>query len=146
MADLYSMFQTDKSLETEGIWYDFDDETGFRLARAGGANVKFAKAVEEKTRPHRRQIDNGTIDPEVGNRLLIEAFVGTVLLDWKGVRGPAKGKDEKGNDIPGDPVPFNRANAIKLLTDMPDLFNELRDESTKMANFRNKVVEDDAGN
>src|SRR3546814_10059117 len=73
MANIYKMFQTDKGLETEGIWYNFDKTTGFRLARAGGANMKFVKALEERTRPYRRQIEDNTIDPELANGLLIEA-------------------------------------------------------------------------
>ena len=135
MANLFEMFGTDKALETEGIWYEFDKETKFRLARAGGANMRFAKALEAKTRPYRRQIENGTIDNDLANSLLREAFAETVLLDWKGVSGPD-----------GVALEYSAANAVKLFEQLPDLFTELQNEATRLSNFRNEQVEADAGN
>lgn len=135
MANLYELFETDKNLETEGIWYTFDKDTKFLLARAGGSNARFAKAVEAKTRPYRRQIDNGTIDNDLGNALLIEAFAETVVLSWAGV-----------TDKSGKEMKYSVANCISLLTDLPDLFTELREEATRVANFRNEEIEADAGN
>lgn len=137
MSDLYKMFETDKNLETEGIWYSFDKDTKFLLARAGGSNIRFAKILENKTRPYRRQIDNGTIDTEFGNSLLIEAFAEAVILGWTGVK--AKGKN-------GKEMKYSVENAVKLLTDLPDLFAELREEAARAANFRNEEIEEDVGN
>ena len=135
MANLYELFETDNTLETEGIWYTFDKDTKFLLARAGGANTRFTKVLEAKTRPYRRQIDNGTIDNDLGNQLLIEAFSEAVVLGWSGVTDKA-GKEMK----------YSVANCVKLLTDLPDLFTELREEATRVANFRNEEIEADAGN
>lgn len=134
-TNLYDMFGTDEDFEREGIWYAFSEETKFRLARAGGANLRFAKSLEAKTRPYRRQIENESIDNELANNLLLEAFVETVLLDWQGV------KDRDGNDLP-----YSKDNALKLLKDLPDLYLELRTEAARLSNFRTKEIEDDSGN
>lgn len=135
VADLYAMFETDKKFETEGIWYAFSEKTKFLLARAGGSNTSFAKTLEAKTRPYRRQIDNDNMDPDLAMKLMVEAFVGTVLLGWKG----AMSKE-------GKVLKYSRENAIKLMTDLPDLFTELRTESQRLSNYQAEQIEDDAGN
>lgn len=134
-TNLYEMFGTDKRFEQEGIWYAFSEDTKFLLARAGGSNVRFAKVLEAKTRPYRRQIENESIDLDLANGLLIEAFAEAVLLGWQGVT------DADGNDLP-----YSRENAVKLLKDLPDLFAELRNEATRLSNFRTEEIEEDAGN
>ena len=78
--NLYENFETEKDLETDGFWYNFSDETSFRLARAGGSNMKFTKAVERITRPYRRQIENESISVEMANSLTIQAFAEAVVL------------------------------------------------------------------
>jgi hypothetical protein len=135
MTDMYAMFETDKTIEKAGFWYAFSKSTRYLLARAGGSNIRFAKVLEAKTRPHRRQLDDNSMDTDLANSLLIEAFVDAVLLDWEGVTG----KDRQ-------PLEYSKANAVKLLTDLPDLFTELRTEATRLANFLVKQVEDDSGN
>ena len=135
MTNIYEAFQTDAEMEQEGIEYDMGELGVFKLARAGGANMKFAKLVEKKTRPYRQQIDRGTIDPDLGNRLLAEAFAESVILGWTGV----KGRDNK-------QIKYSPAAAVKLMLDLPELFNELREAATSMANFRNEQIEEDTGN
>lgn len=147
VTDLYALFETDKKFETKGIWYTFSEDevdkegvvikkgTKFLLARAGGANTAFAKSLEVKTRPYRRQIDNDNMDPDLAMKLMVEAFVGTVLLDWVGAMSK-KGKHLK----------YSKENAIKLMTDLPDLFTELRTEAQRLSNFQAEQIEDDSGN
>lgn len=135
MSSIYEMFATDLKIETEGFTHRITDKISFRLARAGGANAKFSKAMEVKTRPYRRQIAEDTMDITLANKLLIEAFAETVILGWEGIT-------KKG----GKAVPFSTEAAIKLFTDLPDLFNELREAAAKQSNFRAAEVEEDVGN
>ena len=135
MTDLYKMFETDSSLEREGFWYKVSENTGFLLARAGGHNTRFVKALEVKTRPYRRQIENGTLDGELGNELLRDAFAETVILDWTGV-----------SDRNGKAVKFSPKAAAALLKELPDLFADLQEAASKSANFRKGGIEEDAGN
>ena len=135
MSSIYEMFATDFKIETDGFIHRISDKISFRLARAGGANAKFSKAMEAKTRPYRRQIAEDTLDITIANKLLIEAFAETVILGWEGVATRS-----------GKVVKFSVEAAVKLFTDLPDLFTELREAAAKQSNFRAVEVQDDVGN
>lgn len=135
MTNIYDMFATDLKVETEGFTHHITDKISFVLARAGGANAKFSKAMEIKTRPYRRQIQEDTMDITLANKLLIEAFAETVVLGWEGV-----------TTVDGKKIPFTPKAAITLFTELPDLFNELREAAAKQANFRVAEVQEDVGN
>ncbi len=137
---LYKQFQTDKELEKDGIVVQYGENskgqaTEFRIARAGGANEAYTKRAEVVLKPYRRQIQTETIENKLAEKLLMGVFVDTVLKGWSNV------EDEKGKDLP-----FTRENAIKLFTDLPDLYRDLREQSDKSALFRLEILEADAGN
>lgn len=138
--NLYSQFKTDESLETEGVWIEYGEtEDGkpirIRIARAGGANQKFAKALEKATRPYKKAIQTGTLDNKTADRLYREVFVDTIVLGWENVQGP-DGKD----------LEFTRENVLKLFADLPDLFTDLREQASSAAIFREELLEADLGN
>lgn len=144
---LYSKFKSDPALEKNGVVLqygfvenadgepDLERPIGFRVARAGGANVAYAKRLEAAIKPHRRQIQTETIDAKVAERLMMEVFVETVLLGWENVQ------DENGNDLP-----FSKQNAIKLFTDLPDLYKNVQEGANSAALFRAEIAEASAGN
>lgn len=138
--NLYKMFKTDEHYEKEGIDLIYGDNSKgnqirIKVARAGGANVKYAKALERRTKPYRRQIQNETIDPKFAEQLIMETFAESVILGWDGV------EDEEGNDMP-----FSFENCIKLFTDLPDLWADVQAQSQKVALFRQEVREEDLKN
>lgn len=135
MTNLYELFETDTKAEIEGFWHPVTDTSSFKLARAGGANTKFIKMMESLTRPHRRKIDDGSIDNELASDLMQEAFAQTVILDWKGV-----------TDKGGKAIKFSPQAAHRLMQDLPELFSELRDVAAKHANFRLANIEADTKN
>lgn len=137
---LYKQFATDTKLEKEGVLiaYGLNSKgatTAFRVARAGGSNVKFLQAMEAAMKPHRRAMAAGTMDRKLLNKLVREVYCRTVVLDWENV------EDADGNDLP-----FAYDNALKLFTDLPDLFDDLCGQSQDQAIFRQSLREDDAGN
>lgn len=137
---IYGQYKTDSVKETEGVDVTFpsnDDGSvpTFRIARMGKANKKYTKAVERVSRPYRRQIDNKSISEELSEKLMLEVFVDTVLLGWSNIQ------DEEGKTIA-----YNRENAIKVMTDLPDLYAELSDEASKAARFRDEQQESEAKN
>lgn len=135
MTSIHELFATDEKTETEGFVHFVTDEISFTLARAGGSNTRFVKAMEQKTRPYRRQIQDDTMDTALANKLLIEAFAEAVVLGWKGITTPD-----------GQEVKFTPENAVTLFNQLPDLFNELRESAGNQANYRLGEVKDDAGN
>jgi len=141
----YDAFKTDANHETDGVWFEYG-EFRYRLARAGGANKKFAKTMERLSRPHRRQIERGVMDDAAGRRLLRQVFIQSVILAWE-VRD---GDDWKpgietsdGEFIPGKPS----AEVLdKLLEDLPDLFQQIHDDASDMRVYLEHIAEQDAGN
>ncbi len=134
-TSIYDLFETDAKAETEGFIFDVTPEISFTLARAGGSNIRFQKALELKTRPYRREIDENRFPLDQANKLMIEAFAETVVLGWKGI-----------TDKKGKKVSFTPENAVKLFTQLPDLFTDVREAAAARANYSAKQVEDDAGN
>lgn len=132
--NLYAAFQTDPNLEKNGVLIDYGDFK-FLIARAGGENKRFTKMLQQKMRPHARAAAAGTLSDEVSTRVVRECFCRTVLLDWEGV-----------TDAEGNPLPFSVEAAEKVLTDLPDLFEDLLDQAKKVSNFLAQTREESSGN
>ena len=137
---LYKQFKTDKNVEKEGIVLNYGknskgEDIEIRIARAGGANVQYAKLLEAKTKPYRRQIQNETLDNEVAEKITKEVYAKAVVMGWTGV------EDENGK-----PLEFSSENCIKLFDDLPDLWMDIQQQSTKAALFRADILEQDAKN
>lgn len=137
---LYKLFKTNENLETDGIWLEYGQtEKGepvrIKIARAGGHNSAFSKALEKATRPYRKAIQTGMLDNKTADKLYKEVFADTVVLDWINVEGPD-----------GKPMEFQRENVLKLFKDLPDLFADLREQANNVALFRDEVRESDLGN
>ena len=135
---IYEMYETDMAKEVEGFWYPVNKKISIKMARAGGANLEFSKAMEASTRPHRKRggaFEGDNVDIELATELMRDAFAETIILDWKGITT----KD-------GKKVACSPAAAKKLLTDLPDLYLELRDAAGAASNFRMDEIKDDAGN
>jgi len=130
----YAHFSTDTSLEKKGITLDFGD-FAIRVARAGGANKKYAKALHTKMKPHRKAFQAGTLDPKVGNNIMAEVYAETIVLGWAGVV-----------DAEGAEMEFNKENCVKLFTDLPELFNQVIADAENYRLFKEEEEEDIAKN
>ena len=137
---LYAMFETDKQAEQEvGIVLNYGSAGKIRVARAGGTNQRYIKALEERMRPYRINARNGkvelNVDDATASKLLVEVFADAVVLDWEGIR-----------DRNGDLMEFNHENVVKLFTDLPELFSDVMEQASKLDNFLLESTESDAGN
>ena len=141
---MYSQFKTDESLEVKGIDLDYGD---FRvtIARAGGANKKFARVLERVTKKYRRALDTETMDNDVAMGLLHKAYAETVILNWE---TKVNGKFAKGieNSDGGKVLPVTVDNILATFDALPDLFNDIKEQADKAALFRQDILEHDAGN
>lgn len=139
----YDMFSADKAKEADGIWLDFGTFR-IKVARAGGSNVKFAKIVEEKTRPYRRAIEQNLMQPAAAERVMAECFAESVVLNWQ-VQVEDQWVD--GMHSPeGEIVPYSKAAVVQTFIDLPELFGAVQTEAGKLANFRKTAVETEAKN
>lgn len=137
---LYSQFATDQKAEQEGVWVEYSAEAeglipGFKIARMTRANKRYAKALERATRPHRRAMKIETFSNEAAEKLVMEVFCETVLLDWRNVQT----RD-------GTPIPFNKSNAVDLFTDLPELYDDLSEHAKNATLFRETELEEDSKN
>lgn len=135
---VWDIYETDLSKETEGFWHKVNKKISIKLARAGGANMAFTKAMEEKTREHRKRggaFEGDKVDVELGIDLMKQSFAETIILDWKGLTNKA-----------GKTVAFSAKAAYEMMVALPDLFNELRDVAGEAANYRIEDIKDDVGN
>lgn len=140
MSALSKIFKTDKALETKGIWLDYgENDKGKNMrvlvARSGGQNKRFSKALEQATRPYRAAIQNNSLPDNIADKIYLGVFVDTVLLDWENI------PDEKGNI-----VPFSRDAAKSLLNDLPEWFADIKAQAGNMSLFREEEAEADTKN
>lgn len=147
---MYDQFKTDGNLETSGIVIDYGD---FRvtIARAGGANKRFEKTLEQKTKAYKRAIATETLSNDKSKAILREVYAEAVVLKWE-VRKPAKKDGEQdtwdlGIEGPsGDVLPYSTDNVIATFKALPDLFSDLMEQAQKVSLFRAAVLEAEAGN
>lgn len=132
---IYDAFGTDTNLEQNGIEVDYGDYGTFTIARSGGANQKYTRLLEAKSRPYRRQIAAGNIDIELMNGIIQQVMARTIVLGWDNVY-----------DRDGKKIKFTTDACIKLFKDLPDLYEFLRDESQMLANYLILELEEDAKN
>jgi len=131
----YKSFKTSSQKETTGIYFDLGDDGKFLLARSGGANDKFEKAFMTAMKPHKSAVKTETLSSTMANKILAGVYADSVILGWEGVTGED-----------GQSLPYSRDNCVKLLTDLPDLFAELRKHSSDMGNFKDEMNLDAAKN
>jgi len=132
---IFSSFKNDTTREQGGVTMDLGDLGQIQVARAGGANVSYEKALLAASKPHRRAFQAGVIDEKVAKKIMVDVYADTIILGWSGL------KDENGADFP-----FSKDNARKLLTDLPDLFAQIRAVAEDQTLFRQEILEQDAKN
>lgn len=147
----YRAFKTDKDLEAKGVYVDYGT---FRVlcGRAGGNNKRYLKVLEKNVKPHRRAIQTETMEDAQAEQLLLDSFVDGVILGWEVQTAPPI--DEKPaewasgmHDIEtGEVVSYSRARVLSTLRALPDLFSDLREQTSKTAMFLQDVRENDGKN
>lgn len=124
-TNLDQLYRTDGDIEKEGVLIRFTDKVAFKVRRYGGTNnTEFKKASKKYFKPHAKQIERGAIDPNLARELVIKSFVEGCLVDWEGV------------EIDGEVKDYDPKLAIDLFKELPDLFDELLDQSQNVSNFR----------
>lgn len=155
MSNLYHMFKTKEEHETQGVWLEYGrtdptpehpdgEPIRIKIARAGGKNTSFNKALEKATRPYRKAIQTNTVSLDTIENLYKEVFVDHVVLDWTNVSAPIK--DASGAVSGFERLSYTRENVLRVLTDLPDLYADLKDQANSLSLFREDEREADLGN
>lgn len=136
MENIYDQFATDRRAETEGIRLPYGEAGWLQIARAGGSNTAFMRRAEEYQRKYQRKIDQSIMPHDVAREALIEIFADTVILD-----GELRNRE-------GEMVPLrgNRDAIIKFMTELPDLFLDVKEQAEGLGAFREIMTEEGAKN
>lgn len=143
---IYDQFRTDPTLEKSGVTLDYGK---FRvlIARAGGANKRYMKVLEARTKPYRRAIQTETMDPEVASKIFKRIFAETIILNWetqtedgewvKGIANP---------DNESEILPLTVENVEKVLNELDEIFMDIKVQAEKFVLFKQSIQEEEAKN
>lgn len=122
------MFQFDADLSSidQGVWTDWN---GSKFLVAHISNLKFQRLLARLQQPHRKKLEQGSMDPQTNRDILCKAMSESVLLNWEDVV-----------DVSGEKVPYNVQNAFHALKSDPEFRDYIADFSTQMANYRRTEV------
>lgn len=127
-------YVTDRSLEADvGIWLAFPDGREINVLRAGGSNKAFIRAFSKATRPYRRQIERGTMDPDKSDDIMLRVYLDHVIIGWKGFT------DENGVE-----VPYSKEAAQYVFTRAREMFQEIVNQAGDAANFQEEEAREAA--
>lgn len=158
---LFKTYETDKKLELEGVVFTPDANTAITVARGGGANVQFAKALDRKSKPMRRQIEAGILDPDLDRKMMAEVYAETIIKNWEtliyvkgepklvpGIEANPDAPQGTYSHVPDENglVPFNKQNTVATLIMLPDLLIDIQRNSQDLANYRTAERKADEGN
>lgn len=137
------MFETDKSVEKEGLWIEYAPGVEIRIARAGGANKRFSKTMKRLSQPYRRALQTNTLDEGILLELFIKGYSRAVILDWKGFTKDLITHDDADADTVLD---LNQENCEAVLREQPDLFTDIQKAGDDISLFRAEINEVDSKN
>lgn len=124
-SNLDTLFKTDSTLEKDGIWFNIGGGVRFRIRRFGGSNSQRLKSAMAKFhKPVARLVELDKLTAEENAELMAKTFADACLVDWENV------------EIDGEKAPCTFENAVKLFTQLPELFLLLYNESQKFDSFR----------
>lgn len=129
-----SRFKVDLNKEEDGVWVDIGPDCRLCVARIN--NPKYKEVFRRLTRPYRRQIDNGTLPDEIGDKIMADAIADGCIRGWEGV------------EMAGEAIPYSPQSARDLMRN-PQL-KDFRDLVTRIANdadlYRQSEIEESEGN
>jgi hypothetical protein len=140
---LFTQFETDPKLEREGVKVEYlgDDEDAnktpptFTIARAGGANVAYDTMMDQKLKPLRRRLQADNVNNKELEKITKEVWIATVLKGWQNVK-----------DQNGDVLEFSQNAATELFNKLPELYEDLRQQSLKVSMYRAANLDEAAKN
>ena len=121
-------FKTDTKLSEDGVKVDLGEGASITVARLG--NQKYNAELRRVTKPHMNAIRNKTISDEKMEDLVLQAFVGTVLLGWDGLK------------LDGKEVKYSREKALEILKDpsFVDFKNVIESSASEVEVFRSAEI------
>lgn len=128
-SKLFARFSTDDNKEEAGVWCDFGDGIRVKIRRI--RSRKSQEVRKDLERPYQDQVRRGPLPEKLAEELLVNQLANGIISDWEGV--------DVGDGVE---VPYTAANAVTVLTALPELRDEILRISMDADNFRKKVEVD----
>lgn len=132
---IYELFETDATMEQQGVVVDFGPYGRFKVARASGSNLKYSQSFQKHNKPYQKMQRRGTMPEAIARQVLAKIYADSIILNWEGVIG----RD-------GKEISFSKDNVVKVMLDLPDLFTQIIAESQNAESYRRDYVEEAAKN
>ena len=116
---VYDRYATDAQVEVEGVYHTFDGGFKLRIARAGGGNRNYIKAIAERAEEFRNKKRAELV--EAGT--MADIYAEAIITDVEDPDGEFVGQD-------GEPIKVGSPQMAKLLRDLPELFLEIQRYAT----------------
>ncbi len=127
---LFQQYETDPVAEVEGIWVT-DLVDGFDVKIARWQNAKHREVIRRVSKPYEQQLERGTLSDKVGTELMIQGIATAIVTGWNGAE-----------DADGNPLEFTYENVVQLLTDLPDLREEIAKFAQTQDLYRVQSIEE----
>lgn len=122
MAGFRKRYNTDTSLEEEGVWVDFGDGLKVQVRRlTSKASREFRRKLEK---PYTAQFRNREMPDSLQEELLNKQVAGAIIVNWEGVEDPDAPEPKEGEQP--KMLPFSHENALKIISN-PE-FRDFRDD------------------
>lgn len=131
--DVTKNFGTDKNKEEQGVVIPLGEDSWIKVARMGGDNKKFAQIYAEGTKSY-KVLGIEHMPQEQQKQVLIKCFAEAVVMDWHGI------------ECNGEPLEYSVDNCKKLLSEVPEFFRWISNESSEISNFRLSIEDQEAKN
>lgn len=133
---LYKKFKTDPVLEQEGILFQYGDDFRLRIRRAGGANKKYALAVEKALKPWRqpgKDLDKEEVKvrKDLWTQIFVEACYVEHSWETKTDEGYQHGILDENDTL----VPATSATVLAILKDLPEVSQILQNASSELEHY-----------
>ena len=145
---MYDTFETDPTREQEGVYLDYGDFR-IRVAHAGQGNKRYVAYAEKALRPVRQAMNAGALSNERSLSIMADVYAKTIVLDWQVAQKNEDGTISWKTGIEardGSIQPFTAQTVEVTLKALPNLFSDIQQQASSIANFRRAELEEEAGN
>lgn len=137
---IYDVYGSDASAEVNGVWREYGPNSKgnpfrIKVARAGGDNIAYVRALEKHTAPYKNKIKSKQLTAEENRTIMSKVYAEAICKDWEGAEN-RQGKD----------VPFSREQVERTLYELPNLANLVIEDANEPSIFQAADTEVISGN
>lgn len=130
--DLKKQFGYNKKIARDGVWVDLQDDGSVAIKVAKIGTLDYLNTVNKFSRKYQAQARLNRMTAEQIVELNARVLSDCILLDWKGI-------EEDGN-----PIPYTRENAYRILKEYDDLRSMVEAHANDSDLFQDNIIDIEA--